>query len=139
MYQAKRLRNIIQEFSIPLIVGVVAGLAVANIDNHFYERLVNAHVFGEGAAIFGRSITAHFLINEIFMVFFFGIATKEITESLLPGGSLNPIPKAINPLMGTLGGVLGPGRNGTMTTKARAGSMDDLTSPTQLSPPAMRM
>ena len=50
----------------------------------------------------------HFLVNEVFMVFFFGIAAKEITESVLPGGALNPIPKAINPLMGTLGGVFGP-------------------------------
>ena len=58
--------------------------------------------------IFGKHVTVHFLINEVFMVFFFGIAAKEITESVLPGGALNPIPKAINPLMGTLGGVFGP-------------------------------
>jgi len=108
LYQARRLTNILQEFSLPLIVGVLSGLAVANIDQHFYEKLVNYHVFGGGTEIFGRSVTAHFLINEIFMVFFFGIATKEITQSVLPGGALNPIPKAINPLMGTLGGILGP-------------------------------
>ena len=42
------------------------------------------------------------------MVFFFGVAAKEITESVLPGGALNPVSKAINPLMGTLGGVFGP-------------------------------
>jgi NhaA family Na+:H+ antiporter len=29
-------------------------------------------------------------VNDIFMVFFFGIAAKEITEACLPGGSLNP-------------------------------------------------
>ena len=108
MHHAKRLTNIVQEYSIPLILGVVAGLAVANIDHHFYEELVDFHVFGSGVEVFGRSVTAHFLINEIFMVFFFGIAAKEITASVLPGGALNPIPKAINPLMGTLGGILGP-------------------------------
>ncbi len=53
-------------------------------------------------------LTLHFLVNDIFMVIFFGIAAKEITESLLPGGALNPMRKAINPLLGTLGGVLGP-------------------------------
>lgn len=53
-------------------------------------------------------ITLHFLINDIFMVFFFGIATKEIVEACLPGGSLNPPSKAINPLLGTIGGVVGP-------------------------------
>ena len=42
------------------------------------------------------------------MVFFFGIAAVEITQSCLPGGDLNPLKKAINPLMATLGGVLGP-------------------------------
>lgn len=52
--------------------------------------------------------TLHFLVNDIFMVLFFGIAAKEITEACLPGGALNPLSKAINPLFGTLGGVLGP-------------------------------
>jgi len=42
------------------------------------------------------------------MVLFFGIVTVEITQSCLPGGSLNPISRAVNPLLGTLGGVLGP-------------------------------
>ena len=108
MYHARRLTNILQEFSIPLIIGVLAGLVVANIDQHFYEKLVDFHLFGDNTEVFGRSVTVHFLINEIFMVFFFGVAAKEITESVLPGGALNPIPKAINPLMGTLGGILGP-------------------------------
>jgi NhaA family Na+:H+ antiporter len=87
---------------------VIAGLVFANIDIHAYEDMVDYHIFGENTKIFGKAVTVHFLVNEIFMVFFFGIATKEITESVLPGGALNPIPKAINPLMGTLGGVIGP-------------------------------
>ncbi|MCA9264682.1 MAG: Na+/H+ antiporter NhaA [Planctomycetales bacterium] len=52
--------------------------------------------------------TMHFLVNDIFMVFFFGIAAKEITEACLPNGALNPVSKAINPLCATVGGVLGP-------------------------------
>ena len=87
---------------------MIAGLVFANIDIHAYEDMVDYHIFGENTKIFGKAVTVHFLVNEIFMVFFFGIATKEITESVLPGGALNPIPKAINPLMGTLGGVIGP-------------------------------
>ena len=97
-----------QQFSIPLIAGVIAGLVFANVDIHAYEEMVDYHIFGDSTKIFGKAVTVHFLINEIFMVFFFGIAVKEITESVLPGGALNPIPKAINPLMGTLGGILGP-------------------------------
>lgn len=42
------------------------------------------------------------------MAVFFGITAKEITEACLPNGALNPIKKAINPLFGTVGGVLGP-------------------------------
>ena len=89
-------------------MGVIAGLAVANLAPHFYEELVDYRIFGENATVFGRHFTFHFLINEIFMVFFFGIAAKEVTESVLPGGALNPIQRAINPIMGTLGGILGP-------------------------------
>jgi|TARA_B110000116_G_scaffold69077_1_gene59623 NhaA family Na+:H+ antiporter len=87
---------------------VVAGLVFANIDIHAYEKMVDYHLFGDDAKIFGKAVTIHFLINEVFMVFFFGIATKEITESALPGGALNPIKKAFNPLMGTIGGIIGP-------------------------------
>ncbi len=83
-------------------------MVFANIDIHAYEVMVDYHIFGEDTKIFGKAVTVHFLVNEIFMVFFFGIATKEITESVLPGGALNPMRKAINPLMGTLGGVVGP-------------------------------
>ena len=42
------------------------------------------------------------------MVLFFGIAAKEVTESCLPGGSLNPPRKALAPLIATVGGVAGP-------------------------------
>jgi NhaA family Na+:H+ antiporter len=58
--------------------------------------------------LFGHHVTLHFLINDIFMVFFFGVAAKEITQSVLPGGALNPPSKAVNPILGTLGGVIGP-------------------------------
>ena len=108
MNQARRLITILQQFSIPLIVGVFAGLAVANLDDPFYQRLVDHQVFGSGTTVFGHHLTTLFLVNQVFMVFFFGIAAKEITDSVLPGGALNPASKAINPLLGTLGGVLGP-------------------------------
>lgn len=49
-----------------------------------------------------------FIADDIIMVFFFGLASKEITEAMLPGGSLNPPRKAANPLLATVGGVIGP-------------------------------
>lgn len=108
MSKVKQIKNTLQEFSLPLIFGVIAGVAVANIDHHLYHELVHYAPLGEEASLLGHKITLHFLINDIFMVLFFGIAAKEITESILPGGALNPPSKAINPLLGTLGGVLGP-------------------------------
>jgi NhaA family Na+:H+ antiporter len=54
-----------------------------------------------------HGITVHLAIGML-MAFFFGIAGKEVKESTLPGGDLNPISKALVPLCSTGGGVLGP-------------------------------
>ncbi len=123
MAQFRQFITFLQEYSLPLILGVVVGLVWANIDFDSYYRIVEFDFwnFGQGPFlddgahhdvndfyVFGKHVSFHFLINEMFMVFFFGIAAKEITESVLPGGALNPLPKAINPIMGTLGGVFGP-------------------------------
>lgn len=104
----RRTINFLQEFSIPLIAGVILGLLTANISEEVYHHLVDYPIFGADAVVLGHRVTLHFLINDVFMVLFFGVAAKEITEACLPGGDLNPPRKAINPLMGTLGGVLGP-------------------------------
>lgn len=56
----------------------------------------------------GHPISLYFIINDIFMAFFFAIATKEVWEAMLPGGSLSNPKKAALPLLATLGGVLGP-------------------------------
>jgi len=106
--------NFIQEFSIPLIVGVFAALAAANLNPEGYREFIEWDWFTQGKPdaeafkIFGYRVTLAWFINDIFMVFFFGIAAKEIAEATLPGGSLNPMKKAINPLFATIGGVVGP-------------------------------
>jgi len=119
MSPRKRIVRLLQEFSLPLLVGVFAGLLAANFAPEWYE-----HYFGSGhgedsawvVPVIGPAVerwfhhpgTLAFFINDVFMAIFFGIAAKEITEAALPGGSLNPIRKAINPLFATVGGVLGP-------------------------------
>ncbi|MBX2800692.1 MAG: Na+/H+ antiporter NhaA [Myxococcales bacterium] len=103
----RRTTNFLSEFSVPLILGVVVAVLAANLFPHAYHDVVHWHPFGD-AKLLGHSITLHFLVNDLFMVLFFGVAAKEITESCLPGGSLNPIRKAMNPLLATAGGVLGP-------------------------------
>lgn len=103
-----RLVCFLQEFSIPLIVGVLVALAWANLNIESYEHFL--HWVPESlqeVQLFHHGLF-YFLVNDIFMVFFFGIAAKEITEAALPGGHLNPIRKAMNPLFATLGGVIGP-------------------------------
>lgn len=96
----KRRINLLREFSLPLIAGVLLAVIWANLDSVGYHRFVEQPIFG--------GLSFHFISNELFMVLFFGIAAVEITQSCLPGGSLNPFSKAINPLFGTIGGVLGP-------------------------------
>jgi NhaA family Na+:H+ antiporter len=97
----------IQEYSVPLIVGVFAALGAANAAPDWYHHMVEGALL-EGFEILGHSLSLDFLVNDLFMVLFFGIAAKEITDAILPGGSLNPPSKAINPLLATLGGVVGP-------------------------------
>lgn len=92
--------NLLREFSIPLLLGVVVAVVWANLDPPGYEAFNTTPFLG--------GLSFHFVSNELFMVLFFGIAAVEITQSCLPGGDLNPISKAINPLFGTLGGIIGP-------------------------------
>jgi NhaA family Na+:H+ antiporter len=96
----KERLNLLREFSVPLLLGVVTALAWVNRAPESYNRFLHGHFLGP--------ISFHFLTNDIFMVFFFGIAAVEITQSLLPGGDLHPFKKSVNPLLATLGGVAGP-------------------------------
>lgn len=103
----RRTTVLLREFSIPLIAGVLAALFCANLAPDTYRHIAEWQPVA-GLTFFGHAVTLHFLVNDVFMVFFFGIAAKEITESCLPGGDLNPPRKALNPLLATLGGVVGP-------------------------------
>ncbi|MDO4552205.1 MAG: Na+/H+ antiporter NhaA [Bacillota bacterium] len=98
----KKGMQFIREYSIPLIAGVVIAVIWANLWPEGYHHFVHTPLFGS------EDINFHFLISDIFMVFFFGTAGVEIVNSLAPGGPLNPIKKAVVPLMATAGGVLGP-------------------------------
>ncbi|MEG2405810.1 MAG: Na+/H+ antiporter NhaA [Clostridiales bacterium] len=89
-----------QDYSLPLIVGIIAALVWANLWPETYEHFIHFPIYGE--------FTIHFLVEDVFMALFFATAAVEIVESLLPGGSLNPIKRAFNPLIATIGGVVGP-------------------------------
>jgi NhaA family Na+:H+ antiporter len=46
----------------------------------------------------------HFLVNDVGMVFFFGLAAKEVFEATLPGGPLASPRRALSPLAALLAG-----------------------------------
>ncbi len=96
----KQRIKLLREFSVPLVAGVVLALAWANLDAAGYQAFIATPFWGE--------LSFYFVSNELFMTLFFGIAAVEITQSCMPGGDLNPLSRAVNPLFGTLGGVLGP-------------------------------
>jgi len=96
----KKHINLLREFSVPLLSGVVVALLWANLAPEGYHQFNHAPLFGV--------LSFHFVTNELFMVLFFGMAASEITQSCLPGGDLHPLRKAINPLLATMGGVVGP-------------------------------
>lgn len=101
----KSLRDVIsfaQAYSLPLIVGIFVALLWANLSYDSYRQFVEGYWFGSS------TVNLHFLIKEVFMALFFAIAMVEIVEAVSPGGAMYPIKKAVNPLMATVGGVLGP-------------------------------
>ena len=109
MLKIKKFNNWILDNSISLILGIIIALILVNtFGSKVYNSFLFYPIFEKYLNIFGHHITFHFLFNEIFMTFFFGIVTVELTQAVLPNGSLNPIKKAINPLFATLGGVLVP-------------------------------
>lgn len=106
---SKGFISFLRTYSIPLIAGVILALIWANVAGEGpYHAVIDQPLFDFN--LFGRgfTVTPHWLVNDIFMVFFFGVAAKEISDAMRPGGALNPPSKALNPILGTLGGLFGP-------------------------------
>ncbi|MBU1430917.1 Na+/H+ antiporter NhaA [Myxococcota bacterium] len=108
----KKTIDFLLENSLFLIFGAIAALIWANINLESYEHflhlnLLDNHWVGQPGE-HGRHISLHFLVNDILMALFFGIAGKEVWEATLPGGPLNNPKQAAAPLIATLGGMAGP-------------------------------
>jgi NhaA family Na+:H+ antiporter len=84
----------IRDNSLLLVCGTVAGLIWANISPESYGRFAHSWIY--------------FATNDIGMVFFFALATKEIIEARLPGGPLASPREAAVPLIAAAGGMVGP-------------------------------
>ncbi len=97
-----------------LIAGTIIALLMAAFTPDFYHHLVHTDLLSTGDAHHGDAhgggihFNFHFIVNDILMCFFFAIAAKEITESLLPGGDLSSPRKAATPVVATIGGIVGP-------------------------------
>ena len=112
MSQSPKLWNFIQEYSLLLIFGALAALGWANYDYDSYHHLVEMVLIDHspvGHLHDGhRTLTLHYLINDVLMALFFAMAGKEVWEAIiLKNGSLRGR-KALTPLIATAGGLLGP-------------------------------
>jgi len=74
---------------------------------HSYHMVTHEPMWPD-AQFLGYPISLHFVVNDIFMCLFFGLAIMEVTEAVLPGGALYPMKRAASPLFATVGGVVGP-------------------------------
>jgi NhaA family Na+:H+ antiporter len=79
--------------AILLVLGTATALVWANLEHDSYERIAHA---------------LHFAVNDIGMVFFFALATKEIIEATLPGGALSSPREAGVPVLAAVGGMIAP-------------------------------
>ena len=112
MEKSSGVWNFIQEYSVLLILGAVTALIWANIDYESYHHIVDYviidHFFIGHLHDGHRTLTLHYLINDVLMAFFFAIAGKEVWEAVaLKSGSLRGR-KALTPLIATAGGLFGP-------------------------------
>jgi NhaA family Na+:H+ antiporter len=111
-----RVWNYVTNYSLLLVAGAVLALFWANLSPETYHGfvhypLVTNFLIGAAEAEGGsitRTLTLHYLINDLLMAFFFAIAAKEVWEAvILESGSLRGR-KALTPLIATAGGMLGP-------------------------------
>ncbi len=112
-----RVWNFVSTYSVLLLAGAVLALFWANFSPHSYHDFVefvlvddfiigHAHYDEDGKV--HRTLTLHFLVNDVLMAFFFAIAAKEVWEAvIMENGSLRGR-KAATPLFATAGGMFGP-------------------------------
>lgn len=113
-----RVWNFVTNYSLLLIIGAIIALVWANTNPDTYHHFVDfviadhfiighAHYDAAGQVEY-RTLTLHYLVNDVLMAFFFAIAAKEVWEAvILENGSLRG-KKAATPLVATFGGMAGP-------------------------------
>ena len=54
------------------------------------------------------ALSSAFIVNEVAMVFFFGLVMKEVVEATAPGGVLHPWRRALLPVIAAIGATVVP-------------------------------
>jgi NhaA family Na+:H+ antiporter len=88
-----RLLRLVLDHSLLLAAGAAAALVWANLDPASYAHATRRLLF---------------LVNDVGMVFFFGLAAKEVYEATLPGGPLASPRTAAVPVIAAVGGMAAP-------------------------------
>ena len=88
-----RLLGFVIENSLLLLIGALIALLWINVHDVSYQAITEP---------------LRFIVNDIGMVFFFGIAAKKVFEATLPGGSLSTPRTSALPLLAAVGGMAGP-------------------------------
>ena len=89
----RRSLDFFVEHSLVLPLGALIALGWANLSYAGYARLAHA---------------LEFPINDVGMVFFFALATKEVVEATAPGGALHTWRRAALPGIAAVGGMAAP-------------------------------
>jgi NhaA family Na+:H+ antiporter len=85
--------RVARDNSLLMVTGAIIAIVWANVDPDSYDRLAHS---------------LHFVVNDVAMAFFFGLAMKEIIEATAPGGPLNSWRHAALPIVAAVGGMAGP-------------------------------
>jgi Na+:H+ antiporter, NhaA family len=85
---ALRISGFVLDYLLALPLGCAAALLWANTLPDSYYRFANATAF---------------FVNDVGIVFFFGLITKEVAEATLPGGALHPWRRAALPVAAAIG------------------------------------
>ena len=96
----KTVMSVLEEWSLPLIMGIIIALFWANYNTISYQNFLHYKILGQ--------VDIHFLVNDVFLVLFFGLITCEIVHDFSEGGNLHPFHKVLNNVLAAIGGVLCP-------------------------------
>ncbi|WP_210526221.1 Na+/H+ antiporter NhaA [Rubellimicrobium arenae] len=113
-----RVWNFVTNYSLLMIGGAILALIWANVDPHSYHSVVDWPIldrspigepeYGADGSVLHRTLTFHYLVNDVLMALFFAIAAKEVWEAIaLEAGSLRGR-SAFVPVLAAVGGMAGP-------------------------------